>query len=197
MSRELPQDVRDAIERSKRENPELIAKYGDPSDENDPRFWTPSERAERGVSLEDRVKYLELDQEMSMLTLGPVLQWVMQKKAEEMAEQMRRDPVAFLRNALESGADPKLILSAITEAQNGSSHEDASSNHSLAPDTLVETVQGKIRADQIPGYRDDPDWQPSPDWIDANCVCERHQAMRAASEGKRPDDGDYSTGLYL
>lgn len=203
MSRELPEELREMIEARKQTNPELFEKYGDPTDENDPRFWLPSSREERGVSLEDRVRYLELDQETSMLAFAPVLQWVLRKQRDEMIAELQKDPVAFLRKALESGADPQEILTAMASTQ-GSHGPDgdhgpayAGSTSGIAPDTMVDTVQGKIRADQIPGYRNDPSWQPSPDWIDANCTCERHQALRAASNNGSGDDGDFSTGLYL
>jgi hypothetical protein len=58
---------------------------------------------------------------------------------------------------------------------------------------LIDTVDGMIRMDQIPGYVDDPKWAPSPDWVDANCNCPEHRARR---EQNGPDD-DPLTGMYL
>ena len=61
---------------------------------------------------------------------------------------------------------------------------------------MVETPQGLIRGDQIPGYKNDPDWRPSPDWMDANCMCPSHVAQREHAQEDPP--GSFGgTGLYL
>lgn len=205
---ELPDELRELVEKRKQDNPELIEKFGDPTNPDDPRFWSPSTRKEKGVSVEDRLTFLELDMEAMTLAFGPVLKWYMQKQAEEMVAKLRDNPMGVLKEMLDSGMEPADAIGMLSELakrvqESGSygpnGHDGpayAGSTAGLAPDSIVESKDGPIRADQIPGYRNDPSWRPSPDWIDANCMCPTHVAQRAAANGGSDDDG-YGSGLYL
>lgn len=178
-------------------DPKLVERYGNPLDKDDPRNWHPADREEKGVSNEDRLRFAELDIEMLQLALTSVtkqlyevLDWVREKQKEELLEQFKADPEAALTKLLEK-----------FKQQNAVGYPD--NNPELAgnfqgthpKDALIETPQGKIRVDQIPGYRDDPDWRPSPDWVDANCMCETHVSARRRSESHQP--GEPGTGFYL
>jgi hypothetical protein len=206
MSREIPEFIKEALKQAREKRPDLIEKFGDPEDENDPRFWAPSERKERGVSLEDRITYLELDMEATLKATGPTIMWVMEKQREEELAKLKEDPAAYIQNMIANGADPVELVKGLLElrasiAGDGQITDDngntfAGSSQGLAPDTVVDTVNGQIRADQIPGYRNSPDWRPSIDWVDANCTCEEHKRMRAAASSGEADGG-FSTGMYL
>jgi hypothetical protein len=205
----IPEELKQLVAAKKESDPELFEKYGDPTDENDPRFWQPSDRAEKGVSPEDRLKFLELDVEAMALAFGPVLKWVIAKQVEEMKAKVKEDPIGFLQSMLETGADPAQVTEILKEVlasrgsygPNGESgHAYAGSTQGIAPDTMVDSINGPIRADQIPGYRNDPNWRPSPDWVDANCTCENHKALRAQHNDGEADGGfgeQYGNGLYL
>lgn len=165
-------------------DPELIERYGNPLDENDPRHWQPSEREERGISLADRVRLLELDMDLQLMTSAKVLEWMVRQEQEKLLEQLKSDPEGAIRRLL--GKEPTRSF-----GPEGSDHAYAGSTKGIAPDTIVDTVDGPIRADQIPGYRNDPDWRPSPDWAEANCTCDAHVAAREANKNNGP------TGFYL
>ena len=208
---ELPDNLRELLEKRKEIDPELFEKYGDPTNPDDPRFWSPSKRKEEGLSIEDRLTYLELDVEAMTLAMGPVMTWVLRKQAEEMAAQLRDDPIGFLKNMVAKGASPEEALELIGSLTNAMEQQQpnyersygpdgtdgnayAGSTQGIAPDTMVDSINGPIRADQIPGYRNEPGWRPSPDWVDANCTCESHKAQRAAASNGEMDGG---FGQYL
>jgi hypothetical protein len=174
-------------------DPKLIEKFGNPLDENDPRHWLPTERGERGLSVNDRVRLLELDMELVQETLGNVIAWVAQKQKEEMLKQFEAELKEDPKKAIEK------LLGGIPSARGAAGDTGpayAGSTKGLNPSDTVETPNGVIRADQIPGYRNDPNWTPSPDWADANCMCPVHVAQRKASEND-PRFGDGPTGMYL
>jgi len=181
MARDLsPEDrarVQQAVDQA---GPEFIAKYGNPLDENDPRHWSPTERAERGLSLADQVKLLGLDVEVLQISLGKVVQWVaykQQQEAEELVEEMKTNPKAALEKVMKMlGEVPPNLTGALGDSDDGPLY--AGSVKGQPGDAIVSTPQGMIRVDQIPGYKDDPDWQPSTDWVDMNCLCESHVAIR-------------------
>lgn len=196
MARELPEELRKLVQQRMQEEPELFEKFGNPLDENDPRFWTPSEREERGVSLEDRVKFLELDVEAQMKVLGEIVMWKMSEEKRRMRER-----IAEAKN------DPQKAMELLREIMGDDNPENmigemspdgtilAGSVQGASPDAEVSTPQGTIKVSDIPGYRNDPDWKPSPDWLDANCMCPVHQAQRA--QGMTPPTDDGPTGFYL
>jgi hypothetical protein len=183
-------NLRDALKKVALNNlsAEFLAKYGDPTDPNNPVTWKPSTRAERGLSLEERVHFLELDSDLEQDALGSLLRELQTLRAEMMMDKLKeRGPegealAGLLKTLMESGGSAD---------GPGNGHNYAGSAQGIAPDTIVDTVDGPIRADQIPGYREDPSWRPSPDWADANCTCPAHVAMREQK------DQPGSTGFYL
>lgn len=173
-------------------DPALIEKYGNPLDPNDPRHWEPSERGARGVSINDRTRLLELDMELVQQSVARLVDHMMRQQAREFLAEMEANPEAAMKK-----------LAAYTESiprsygPNGEAGPAfAGSTKGLPPDAQVETPDGVIRADQIPGYRNDPDWRPSPDWAEANCMCATHVAAREAAK-ENPQFPDGPTGMYL
>jgi len=217
MDERLKKLIEEAVER----NPELTEKYGNPLDENDPRNWTPSQRAEKGVSLEKQVELLGLDMEAQTMATGTLIrkildlefqldklqQWAAQKMADEFLTLVKENPekaAEYLKSMLANGAPPP-SPDGTSRGQWGPLEDDpnasiryAGSSRGIAPDQLVETPEGLIRGDQIPGYVNDPNWRPSPDWMQANCMCPAHVAEREREKDRNPfDDGDSGTGMYL
>lgn len=176
-------DLRKAMEQdvyNSEEFKKLTEKFGDPKDKNNPLTWIPSQRKEKGLSIEERLSYLELDVELVQSTLDSVLVTVNKLRLDGLLDKLRvKGPEGAALADLLEGLRPGEAPSATTD------------NHSekIASDTIVKTVDGDIRVDQIPGYRDDGSWQPSPDWIDANCPCQAHEEKRRNSNGP--------TGFYL
>lgn len=189
-------------EAMKHADPAMLEKFGNPLDENDPRMWTPTKRIENGVSLEDQVTYLGLDVEAHAVAMATLMQ--------DLAE-MKKVVTTLLTNQVTTMLkdDPEKAVQMLMGVMGGQGSkgpsEDlnyAGSSRGLAPGDQVQTPNGAIRADQIPGYRNDPDWKPSPDWVDANCMCSTHQAMRKASDNYdpfnlNPKNEDPPTGMYL
>ncbi len=140
-------------------DPEYVAKYGDPNDSTDPRSMLPSERTKAGYSVEDRLRYLELDVELLFEARG-------RDQAEKLA----------LYAYLKSLANPIPVSS---HDENG--HLYAGTLKGPGPDAIVATKDGPIAAKLIPGYKEDPQWSPSIDWVDMNCTCEGHKAQRGES----------------
>lgn len=186
----IPEDMRAGLEELIKESPEYVAKFGNPLDANDPRNWSPSERKERGVSFEDRLTFLELDVEAQQTVLSKVSLWMIEQQRKEMLAEMKNDPEAFLR---------KMMGQAGSRGPNGDTGPAfAGSTVGIAPDEIVDTVDGPIRADQIPGYRNEPGWHPSPDWADANCTCPTHTQQREAAKGSQLNgDDNFPNGFYL
>jgi hypothetical protein len=217
MDDELHRRVQEAVNR----NPELVEKYGNPLDENDPRNWMPSKRVEQGLPIEDQLKYLGLDLELMTQTVANLvvgmsqlkndnevlLKFMMDTMKNRFIEKMKTDPDGAL-------VDLEKLLRGMPSNPNPGSwgplenNPDASiryagSARGMSPDQMVETPNGIIRADEIPGYKNDPNWEPSPDWSEANCMCPGHVANREASKGVNPfgidpfkDDGP-PNGMYL
>lgn len=199
--KDLPEDLRKKLEevvnkaaaqRMQERNPEFVAKYGDITDPENPFTWKPSTRKDKGLSLGDRLKYAELDIEITM---------------EGLAKHISQtyDQIGDLQNVvgslalvlMRSGQFPELdeLLSSLTANTNQREGADPFNGGPIPPDHILQTVDGPIRADQVPGYKEVPGWVPSPDWLDANCACPVHTAKRDADRNKRP--GDDLPGLYL
>lgn len=205
---EMPEDLRRQLEKMVNgADPELLKKYGNPLDEDDPRSWLPSTRKNRGVNPLDRLEMLELDMEKSILSFGElarevkrIADYVARQQAEEIAEQMKTDPKAAMEKlmsvlGIQPEDGPPIPDGAFgPNGENGPAY--AGSTQGVPPDTIVETVDGPIRADQIPGYENSPDWRPSVDWLDANCTCPLHVAQREAAGG-HDDNGERPPGMYL
>lgn len=193
-------------EAMKHADPALVEKYGNPLDENDPRMWTPSKRLENGVSLEDRVEYLGLDLEAQALVLQNLMidnanlkEKVYELLAEQLKEQLRTNPEAAVKRVMEmmnGGEAPKGSYGPFDSSPDAGIRY-AGSSQGMPPDHEVETPQGLIRADQIPGYRNDPNWRPSPDWVDANCMCPTHVAQREHDAHDNPFGDNGLPGMYL
>jgi len=201
-------------------NPLLAKVIGDPSDPDNPRMKTPLQRAEEGMSRDEQFDNLVLDIEMLTMSIANLItqneslafqldklqNWAAQKMAEDFTRKVKEDPegaVKDLQNLL-GGFDlgKESVTSSYGPMDNspdaGIKYAGSVQEYETRkPDNLIETPNGWIKVEDIPGYRDDPNWTPSPDWVDANCMCPAHKARRAAAEGKHPGDGDYGTGLYL
>lgn len=190
---DLPKELREKLEELVAQvDPAFLAKFGNPLDPNDARHWKPSERKERGVSIEDRLAFLELDMESMQSSFARVMEWIMTQQEKEyqakIAELVSNPEKAreFMEQLLGPAARGP-------EGDHGPAY--AGSTRGIQPDELVDTVDGPIRADQIPGYRNDPDWKPSPDWADANCTCPAHVAAREAAGD--PGREERPPGMYL
>lgn len=176
----------------KHADPKLLEKYGNPLDENDPKMWPPSKRAAEGLSLEDQLKYLGLDMEAQSYVISDLMKKVF--KLEGLINEMLKAQLIQRMKDDPEGAAKQLM------SMMGMTTPDTEPNTGLSPDALVATPNGQIRADQIPGYKNEPGWKPSPDWIDANCMCEKHQEERKAAETYDPfkiGPDDPPTGMYL
>jgi hypothetical protein len=184
------------IRQLQEQHPEFFDKYGDPTDESDPRNWEPSSRGERGLSLNDRVKLLELDMDLIKSTVQKVMPWVIRKQEEEMLEEFKRDPQKFLANfAKQMGTEvPPEVMEAAKQLQ-----PVATDNRgAILPDAMLPTVNGPVRADSVPGYRFEPDWAPSEEWSDENCACPVHQEMREKGQASKTTSNNADLpGLYL
>lgn len=188
-------------------DPEVIAKYGNPLDKEDPRNWLPSKRAEEGLSTEEQLRLLGLDYEtLREITIGAykelaainiqlekLSQWAAHQMQKEFTEEVKTNPEAAAKKLVNMMAG----RSPYDDGQ-GNDHDEHPHERPKA-DQLVQTPDGVIRFDQIPGYKDDPSWRPSPDWIDANCMCAKHQEQRKNAYGIDPfrDDNPPGTGMYL
>jgi hypothetical protein len=198
------EEARQAISQA---DPKFLEKYGNPLNKNDPRHWTPSERGERGVSINDRVRLLELDMDLLQMTVGKVVHWVAEQQEKEILEELKRDPGKALQMLAQATGQevPEDIQKMLAGYRSPTSDGPlfAGSVKGAKADELVVTPQGTIRVDQIPGYRSDPDWQPSADWVEMNCMCEGHVSNREnnAIDNRfdsliNPDD-DGRGGMYL
>lgn len=198
-------------------DPELVEKFGNPLDENDPRMWSPTERIEKGISLEDQVRYLALDVEAHSLALTDALKrniefnvqldrlqrWAAEQMATQFMELVKTDPEAAANQLAkylgETGMDsvmPKPSYGPLEDSPDAAIRY-AGSAEGASPHQMVETPNGLIDIKDIPGYVDDPKWRPSPDWVDANCMCPTHVRAREAANRTNPGDDDFPTGLYL
>jgi hypothetical protein len=187
-------------------DPEFLKKYGNPLNKNDPRHWLPSERGDRGVSLADRVKLLELDMDLMQITMGKVVHWVAEQQEKEILEELKRNPGKALEMlARATGQEVPEDLQKIFAGFRGPTDNGplfAGSVKGAKPDELVITPQGTIRVDQIPGYRNDPEWLPSTDWVEMNCMCEGHISGRENNaidnrfDSLIDPDGDNRGGMY-
>jgi hypothetical protein len=187
----------------KKADPAMVEKFGNPLDENDPRMWTPSKRIENGVSLEDQIKLLGLDVEAhavamanQMTTVATLRAMFMEFMTDYIADLMRTNPEKAVKLLMKMGGmeGPAGSWGPLDNDPN-SPVRYAGSTVGIAPDQMIDTPDGMIRADQIPGYRNDPDWKPSPDWVDANCMCPTHQASRKGHGNIDPFDPP--NGMYL
>lgn len=220
-------EVRKAMEDLLKDaDPALVEKFGNPLDETDPRNWTPSKRAEAEIDPVDRLRMLELDVEaqhtiISVMsrTLGTLVEYAQEQAKREITRLIEENPEQAIERLMELGETfgPLLgmgnglldALAAVKGAAKGSYGpldndpngpvRYAGSSQGIAADQLVDTPDGLIRGDQIPGYVNDPKWKPSPDWMDANCMCPQHQARRAQDNGGQhtDPDTDFPTGFYL
>lgn len=196
----MSDDYRDLVSKMVNENPEYVEKYGNPLDDSDPRNWSPTRRREEGLSVEDRLKYLELNFEVVDEIVKRLSVWYLEQLKKEMLKEMQEDPAGFLTKMLDANGlgpvNPNYKGDFGPNGDNGPAF--AGSTKGIAPDTIVDSINGPIRADQIPGYKNEPDWRPSPDWIDANCTCPVHTAQRAANNDGEADGGfGDRTGFYL
>lgn len=193
-------------------DPRLVEKFGNPLDENDPRNWPPSVRAEKGLSLEEQVRLMGLDVEAQSLAFAHLAEvvanirsYVNEMRAEALVEELKRDPESAVKKmmAMLNGTTKEHVTEGAWGPNENSPDAPvryAGSTQGISPDQLVETPDGRIRADQIPGYRNDPNWQPSPDWVEANCMCDNHKRLRAQSNQFGIDpyrDDDPPRGMYL
>lgn len=191
-------------------DPELLNKFGNPLDLEDPRMWLPSTREEKGVSQEDRLRFAELDVESMGLAFGTLLRrvdemytWMLKEAENRLIEQAKKDPEGTLRKLL--SGDISIPGTPVKRAGSWGPLDDsentsvryAGSAIGIKPDQMVDTPDGMIRADEIPGYKDDSEWTPSPDWIDANCMCPSHVARREEAKNNGDDNPFNGTGFYL
>jgi hypothetical protein len=102
MDERLKKLVEGVVER----NPELVAKFGNPLDESDPRNWPPSKRAEEGLSLEEQLRLLGLDYEGQALAVAQLVErsvsfemqldklqkWAAEKMADDFIALAKSDP---------------------------------------------------------------------------------------------------------
>lgn len=180
------------------QNPELVEKFGNPLDKNDPRNWTPAERTEKGLSIEEQLRLLGLDVESQAKGFAALvkrmfdLEFQLDKAQRLLAELSAREFTALIKEGKVEEA--MTLMKKVMGPEDPSFSEVAPSNGGQIP--MVQTVSGPIRLDQIPGYKDDPEWRPSPDWLDANCTCEVHTKKREEATGQNPF-GDFGTGMYL
>ena len=174
---------------------EMMARFGDPRDKNDPRNWTPTQRAEKGLSTEEQLQLLGLDMEMMVISMGKLLAWKLEQEKRQFMEEIKNNPEKALEKLLGSlGGMPKGAYGPLDNDNPDTPIRYAgSTGGGIAPDTLVETPDGVINASQIPGYVNDPNWKPSPDWVDANCMCPSHQEQRRQANG----GDDSAPGMYL
>jgi hypothetical protein len=216
---ELPEEIKNLIQKAVNENPELVEKFGNPLDLDDPRNWTPTKRAEEGLSVEEQLRLLGLDVESQATAVASLIKrtleaeyqleklqkWVAQKMVDEFAEKVKADPdraVELFQEVMSSLA-PDTVRGAWgpLEDKPDASVRYAGSAKGIAPDQMVETPNGIIRADEIPGYRNDPEWSPSPDWAEANCMCPQHVHAREQEAknqfGIDPFNDNPGTGFYL
>lgn len=200
MDDELKKQLEEAM---KDFDPAMIEKFGNPLDENDPRMWTPTKRIQQGVSLEDQVRFLGLDMESQAIALARVLQenvvlkqQIFELTKAQLLEQMKTDPEGAVKRVLGlAGLDAPQGSYGPLDNDPNTPVRYAGSTRNGSPDQMVDTPQGMIRMDQIPGYVDDPNWRPSPDWVDANCMCPEHVKNREQNNDAGPFDGP--TGMYL
>lgn len=207
-------DLNDPVQREAAEKaiasagPEFLKKYGNPLDKNDPRHWAPSTRGERGISLSDRVRLLELDMELQNMQTVKIIEWIAGQQEKELIEELRTNPQAAVEKlaAMLGEEVPEDIKNALSGYKGPGGNDGplyAGSVKGAASDALVVTPQGTIRVDQIPGYRADPEWVPSADWVDMNCLCESHVAARENNAiddrfiGLTNPDDDGRGGMYL
>jgi len=216
---DLPEEIKKQIRDAMEKDPTLADRYGNPFDKNDPRFWKPTDRTD--LSLEDQVKYLANDVEAISRTLSMTMEKVAElntvvadmegRELQRRIQEVKDDPakaVALMEEIVEKikgGLDKQHTDKFYgPEGENGPAY--AGSTQGIPPDAQVSTPNGYIRADQIPGYRNDPEWRPSPDWVEANCTCPAHVRDREAAAESNPfgidpfkDDGDdgHHTGMYL
>lgn len=191
-------------------DPEMVARFGNPLDESDPRNWTPSKRAKEGLSVEQQFELLALDVEQLQMGLAKVIAMVMQvrqyineQEKQKFVEQIKNDPEGAINKLMEmlgggQGSNRNGQWGPLEDKPDASIRY-AGSSQGIAPDQMVETPQGLIRADEIPGYRNDPNWMPSPDWIEANCMCPSHVASRENNSNPFGIDPfkDNGPGMYL
>lgn len=197
---DLPEEQKEVIRRTMAENPELVERFGNPFDASDPRMWKPTAREDADISLDDRVHYMALDIEMlqdavaRLIVKNSELETLL--RIQSLKQLAKDDPEAAAKELL------KLLDGAIPPAAYGPEGDDGpayagSTGHGITPDSVVETVNGPIRAEQIPGYKNDPEWRPSPDWAEANCTCPAHVAMREQAGSPFSDGDEFPTGFYL
>lgn len=180
----------------KHADPEVVAKFGNPLNEDDPRMWTPTQRQEAGMSDAERLRLLELDYEAQALVIANIMQMLMQTREaveyfmkKELLEAVQRDPERVTKALLEGLSSNKGSYGPLDNDSEDTPIRYAGSAKGAHADTLIETPDGLIRMAEIPGYVNDPNWTPSPDWMDANCMCDAHRAKRDAGNDWRP--GNY------
>ena len=191
MTPEQQEMLRDLVAKA---DPEMLEKYGNPLDENDRRMWTPKERAEKGVPLEEQILLLATDVEALSVTVGKLAQDLFDMRKAELLREIKANPEAAIEKLISAYAgDPDKTFG--PNGPSGPAYAGSLGDPRISPDTIVDTIDGPIRADQVPGYRNEPGWVPSPDWAEANCACDAHKAKRAAAANGNGDD--FPNGFYL
>lgn len=202
------QKLVELVERLKQEDPKAAERFGDPTDENNPRNWAPSDRIERGMSLEDQVKHLSMDVEVQVMAQATLIRkvtdlteqldilqkWAAQKMADDLIEKVKADPqnaVKYMQEAMGVlGMQP--TQKDVDELSSAIDRVPATTALAIDPDSEVQLVNGgTIKVREIPGYSSDPSWRPSDEWLDANCACAVHQ------EKRKQESTSYPTGMYL
>lgn len=184
-------DLEQFLEKKLKENPE-VAKRIAQIDPRDPKYMPPSLRKSKGLSVEDRLSYLEKDVENVTTVLAEVMVWIERQKEREMQQRL-----------VEASTDPEKALELVKEvyAKAQEAKQEAKFAGDLVPGrapkgAMIETPQGMISIEEIPGYDpDNPNWMPSHEWIEENCMCPSHAAQREAK--KTGSSSQERTGFYL
>jgi len=201
----MDEEKRKLLEKLMRQaDPELLEKFGNPLNEDDPRNWSPSVRRERGLPDSELLRLLEVDMEAAMMTIAKLVSMVMEQREfmefqmkKELLEAAKRDPEKVVQALLGNVPQTKGSYGPFDDDPDTAVRYAGSTDGGIAPDRMVDTPNGMIRADQIPGYRDDPNWRPSPDWVEANCTCDAHTRLREQANSNQKPDNDFPTGFYL
>ncbi len=126
------------------------------------------------LTLEERVELLEKETEILRRSTAGLINDMRAQQLKGLVEQF-----------LNENPDVREEVSRLLQ-------EETEQPMPLPPDHLVPTVNGNIRAGEIPGYKNEPGWRPSIDWVEANCTCPTHTEKR---NNQNPENG--TGGLYL
>lgn len=167
---------------------EAERRYGDVTDPSNPLLTPPTEREALGLTAEERVTYLEKEAELMRTGMARLLDIVSELRAElKIMDLRQRNPeAAALLDQLMDARAANRIPSNLTPQVVDANKEP------VPPGAMLPTVNGMVRADSIPGYRNEPGWAPSEEWADENCGCPIHVEKR-----KNKGTGSDGTGLYI